>query len=192
MAPPPGQRAIAQRWPAAFEEVAGAAGLAGATILLRYKEYKVKARTYRKHVANRLKEEQDALLSSTIAAPARRNPASSAVAAITAELPGLLAVAVVEAGSGLVLAAHAGALGFDPATAAVYNAQVIKQKQAALTALKLKDETIEDILITLTNQLHLLKLSADGQQFLYLVVNPRDTSLALAREVLRTHANQLD
>ena len=165
-------------------------------ILLRYKESKVKARTYRKHVANKLKEGQDALLlsASPITAPVSSpsNPAGSAVAAITAELPGLLAVAVIEAESGQVLAAHSGAFGFDPTTAAVYNAQVIKQKQAAITALKLNGETIEDILITLTNQLHLLKLSANGRQFLYLVVNPHDTSLAIAREVLRTHANQID
>jgi hypothetical protein len=69
---------------------------------------------------------------------------------------------------------------------------VVKQKQKAMAALKLGGETIEDILITLTNQLHLLKLNASGTKFIYLVVNMRDTNLAIAREVLRTNAEHIN
>jgi hypothetical protein len=62
---------------------------------------------------------------------------------------------------------------------------VVKQKLKAMSALKLQGETIDDILITLTNQLHLIKLVADSKKFIYLVVNSRDTNLAIAREVVR-------
>jgi len=63
----------------------------------------------------------------------------------------------------------------------------VKQKQKAMAALKLTDETIEDILISLSSQIHLLKLNKQGNKFIYLVVSSRDTNLAIAREVLRNH-----
>lgn len=56
-----------------------------------------------------------------------------------------------------------------------------------MAALKLTDETIEDILISLSSQIHLLKLNKQGNKFIYLVVSSRDTNLAIAREVLRNH-----
>ena len=56
-----------------------------------------------------------------------------------------------------------------------------------MAALKLTDEKLEDILITLSNQIHLLKLT-NNNKFIYLVVNSKDTNLAIAREVLRSHA----
>ena len=111
-------------------------------------------------------------------------PAGQAVQNIINDLPGLLAIAVVDISSGMSLASHSNS-GINPETAAAYNTEVVKQKLKAMNALKLQGETIDDILITLTNQLHLIKLVADGKKFIYLVVNSRDTNLAIAREVLR-------
>ena len=111
---------------------------------------------------------------------------------IMAELPTLLAVAVVETETGMPLASHSNIADFDIETAAAYNTEVVRQKQKAMTALKLQSETIEDILITLTTQLHLLKLTPNGNKFIYLVVNSRETNLAIAREVLRATADQLN
>ena len=113
-------------------------------------------------------------------------PAGQAVQNIINDLPGLLAVAVVDISSGMSLASHSNS-SINPDTAAAYNTEVVKQKQKAMQALKLQGETIEDILITLTNQLHLIKLNPAGSKFIYLVVNSRDTNLAIAREVLRSH-----
>ena len=112
------------------------------------------------------------------------SPAGQAVQNIINDLPGLLAVAIVDISSGMSLASHSNS-GINPDTAAAYNTEVVKQKQKAMTALKLNGEIIDDILISLTNQLHLIKLVADGKKFIYLVVNSRDTNLAIAREVLR-------
>ncbi|GAB3582243.1 roadblock/LC7 domain-containing protein [Hymenobacter daeguensis] len=108
------------------------------------------------------------------------------------DLPGLVAVAVVDVTSGMALASHSNSPSINPETAAAYNTEVVRQKQKAMTALKLQNETIEDILITLTNQLHLLKLTPNGNKFIYLVVNSRETNLAIAREVLRATADQLN
>jgi hypothetical protein len=113
------------------------------------------------------------------------SPAGQAVQNILHDLPGALAVAIVDISSGMTLASHTNS-SINPETAAAYNTEVVKQKQKALSALKLQGEVIEDILITLTNQLHLIKLVGDSKKFIYLVVNSRDTNLAIAREVLRS------
>ena len=120
------------------------------------------------------------------------SPAGQAVQNILTDLPQLMAVAVVDATSGMSLASHSNSPAINPDTAAAYNTEVVKQKQKAMAALKLQGETIEDILISLTNQLHLIKLSTSGSRFIYLVVNTRDTNLAIAREVLRANVEHIN
>jgi predicted regulator of Ras-like GTPase activity (Roadblock/LC7/MglB family) len=120
------------------------------------------------------------------------NPAGKVVQDIITDLPGLMAIAVVDINSGMSLASHSNAPHINPDTAAAYNTEVVKQKQKAMSALKLTGETIQDILISLTNQLHLIRLNEAGNKFIYLVVNSRDTNLAIARDVIRTHAAQLN
>lgn len=119
------------------------------------------------------------------------NPAGKVVQDVITDLPSLTAVAVVDTTSGMSLASHSNSPSLNPDTAAAYNTEVVKQKQKAMAALKLNGEKIEDILISLTNQLHLIRLNDAGTKFIYLVVNTRDTNLAIARDVLRTHASQL-
>ena len=120
------------------------------------------------------------------------SPAGKTVQEINASLPSLMAVAVVDIQSGMALASHSNVASLNPETAAAYNTEVVKQKQKAMSALKLQDEKIEDILMTLTNQMHLIKLSADGKKFIYLVANSRDTNLAIARDVMRQGAELLN
>ena len=120
------------------------------------------------------------------------SPAGKVVQSVMDDLPGLVAIAVVDITSGMALASHTNSPSLNPETAAAYNTEVVKQKQKAMSALKLSGENIEDILITLTNQLHLIKLAHNGTKFIYLVVNSRETNLAIAREVLRASADQLN
>ncbi|GAA4378849.1 hypothetical protein [Hymenobacter koreensis] len=119
------------------------------------------------------------------------NAAGQAVQNIINELPQLVAVAIVDAQSGMCLASHTNNPSINPETAAAYNTEVVKQKQKAMAALKLQGEQIDDILITLTNQLHLINLLDDGKKFIYLAVNKRDINLAIARDVLRQQAELL-
>ena len=119
------------------------------------------------------------------------SPAGQCVQNIIDSLPSLMAVAVVDATSGMALASHTNSPNLNPETAAAYNTEVVKQKQKAMSALKLSGERIDDILITLSNQLHLINLSEDGKKFIYLVVNSRETNLAIAREVCRQESGLL-
>jgi hypothetical protein len=120
------------------------------------------------------------------------SPAGKTVQEIIDSLPTLMAVAVVDIQSGMALASHSNVASLNPETAAAYNTEVVKQKLKAMTALKLTSEKIEDILMTLTNQMHLIKLSDDGKKFIYLVASSRDTNLAIARDVVRQAAEMLN
>jgi len=110
------------------------------------------------------------------------------VQGIKIDLPGLVAVAVVDVNSGLMLAAHSNSASIDPEVAAAYNTEVVRQKQKALAALALEEEQIDEILISLRHQLHLIKLADAGSTFVYLIVKSDETSLAVARDVMRTQA----
>ncbi|UOQ66537.1 hypothetical protein [Hymenobacter volaticus] len=124
--------------------------------------------------------------------PAAPDPlAARVVQQVLLELPELLAVAVVDVASGTSLAAHSTAT-INPNTAASFNAEVVRQKQKAMAALELTDERIDDILITLSSQLHLLQLTPDSSRFIYLVVSAQYTNLGIAREVLRAQVSQLE
>lgn len=103
-----------------------------------------------------------------------------------AHLPNLTAVAVVSVATGACLAQYSRSRTFNPAVAASYNAEIVRQKREAIVALNMRGERLEDILIPLRKQLHLIRLAKNGQWFVYLVVNAQDTSLALAREVLKS------
>ncbi len=120
------------------------------------------------------------------------NAAGMVVHQILSDLPTLVAVAIVDTNSGMALASHSNSSTLNPETAAAYNAEVVKQKLKAMSALKLKNEAIDDILISLTTQSHLIKIVDGGKKFIYLVVNSRDTNLAIARDVTRSASELLD
>lgn len=119
-------------------------------------------------------------------------PPGKVVEGILADLPSLVAVAVVDVSSGMSLASHSNSPAVNPDTAAAYNTEVVKQKQKAMAALKLQNEKIDDILISLSSQIHLIKLTDAGTKFIYLVVNTRETNLAIARDVLRQQIDTLN
>jgi hypothetical protein len=102
------------------------------------------------------------------------------------EIDGAVAVALVDYGSGMSLGALGGGADLDLDVAAAGNTEVIRAKLRTMHALNLNDQ-IEDILITLGNQYHLIRLlqSTSGQGlFLYLVLDKNKANLAMARRRL--------
>jgi predicted regulator of Ras-like GTPase activity (Roadblock/LC7/MglB family) len=109
------------------------------------------------------------------------------------ELDGALAIALVDLGSGMALAQQS-KVPFDLELAAAVNTEVIRSKMRAIESLGL-GETIEDILITLGSQYHLIRLSARPDLagvFSYLVLDRGRSNLALARRALKGLEDQLD
>ena len=95
---------------------------------------------------------------------------------------GALAVAVVDIESGMSLG-QAGGGGINLDVAAAGNTEVIRAKLSTMRDLNLNDE-IEDILITLGTQYHLIRLiktKGSAGLFLYLVLDKAKSNLALAR-----------
>jgi predicted regulator of Ras-like GTPase activity (Roadblock/LC7/MglB family) len=97
-------------------------------------------------------------------------------------IPGALGAAVVDYSSGMTLGS-AGNGHIDVELAAAGDTEVMRAKMAMMETLHLK-ETIEDILVTLTSQFHLIRpvSSAGGEGlFIYAAFDKDHSNLALAR-----------
>ena len=94
-------------------------------------------------------------------------------------IDGAKCVSLVDSTSGMVLG-EAGS-GVDMELAAAGNSEVVKAKNETMKNLGLKGQ-IEDILITLDDQYHIIRpMVAQKGLFLYLVLDKAKANLALAR-----------
>ncbi|WP_431261328.1 hypothetical protein ACQ859_05740 [Roseateles chitinivorans] len=95
------------------------------------------------------------------------------------KIDGALSAALVDYRSGMCLAQAGTGVNLDLAAAG--NTQVIRAKLQTMESLGLR-KGIDDILITLTDQYHLIKLMSNNTGlFLYLVLDKAKGNLALAR-----------
>lgn len=103
-------------------------------------------------------------------------------------IDGALAVALVDLSSGMALATEQGsAKGLNLEVAAAGNTNVLRAKYETMKNLGLK-ENIEDILITLDSQIHMIRpaTSETGKGlFIYLALDKTKANLAMARHKLR-------
>ena len=120
---------------------------------------------------------------------AHRAEAEVLVRAVAQELPDFVTIAVLEQASGQILSGQWAGHSGGAVEAAAANAELVRQVHLLLAALQLEtDEHLEDIVITLQQQLHLLQVLPQRPWLLYLAVRSQDINLALARTVLRSFA----
>jgi hypothetical protein len=109
---------------------------------------------------------------------------------IEGDVNGVIATAAVDLESGMTLAAKTNRGEFDLAAASAYNSELVKQKMKIMRTLNLKS-TLEDMLITLSDQFHLIKFLPGGTSFLYLAVDRSGTNLAIVRNSVNKHVESL-
>lgn len=100
------------------------------------------------------------------------------------EIDGFIGACLVDSDSGMVLGIEGGSGSLDLELAAAGNTEVVRSKRKTMKALGLPDK-IEDILISLTNQYHLIRpLIQDDSLFLYLALDNSRANLGMARRQL--------
>ena len=104
---------------------------------------------------------------------------------IAAEIPGFIAASLVDLESGMTLGTKTVRGDFDLAAASAYNSEMVKQKQKIMRALSLKTN-LEDMLITLGDQIHLIKMVSAGT-FIYLAADRASTNIAIVRVAVNKH-----
>ncbi|MFK8906502.1 hypothetical protein [Streptomyces sp. YS-3] len=109
-------------------------------------------------------------------------------------IEGTIGVALVDYSSGMALGTLGGGKDLDLSVAAAGNTDVVRAKVRTMELLGLKDE-IEDILITLGGQYHLIRLlkgRGHAGLFLYLALDKSRANLAMARHQLRRVEDMLE
>ena len=97
------------------------------------------------------------------------------------EIEGALGVALVDSGSGMALGTAGSPMDLDLDVAAAGNSNVVQAKVRTMADLGLQ-QSIEDILITLDKQYHIIRpLARQEGFFLYLVLDRARANLSMAR-----------
>lgn len=104
-------------------------------------------------------------------------------------IDGAKCTSLVDSSSGMVLGQEG--TGVDMELAAAGNSEVVKAKMKTMNSLGLKGN-IEDILITLDDQYHIIRpMVSQKGLFIYLVLDKDKANLALARRKVQNVENEL-
>jgi hypothetical protein len=98
---------------------------------------------------------------------------------------GFIAASMVDLDSGMTLAVKSVRSDFDLTAASAYNSELVKQKLKIMKTLGLTG-TVEDMLITISDQIHLVKL-INNSTFLYMAVDRKQSNVAIVRTTVNRH-----
>lgn len=109
---------------------------------------------------------------------------------IKKNVPGYIAVAVTEIKSGISYYSNSAIADFDPELASAFNLEVVKAKLNAINALSL-NETIDDIMITLSSQIHIIDVADNNEYFIYLAVDSTKANLGMTKALLNKYKKEI-
>ena len=84
-------------------------------------------------------------------------------------VPGFIAVAVTEVKSGIAFFSFSVVPEYDPELASTFYLEIVRAKMNSISALGLKGQKIDTIVVNLTSQIHFIDLSDNGESFIYLM-----------------------
>jgi hypothetical protein len=106
-------------------------------------------------------------------------------------VPGFIAVSVAEIKSGISYYSTTVLKDFDPEMASAFNLEVVKAKMNAITVLGLKDQVIDNIMITLSSQIHIIDISDNQEYFIYLAVDATKANLGMTKAFLNRYKKEI-
>lgn len=109
---------------------------------------------------------------------------------VKSNIPGFIAVSISEVSTGVSYISHSENKDFDPEIASSFNLEVVKAKKKAIKALGLKS-TIQHIMITLTDQIHIIDVSENGEYFIYLAVDSSQANLGMTKALLGKYKKEI-
>jgi hypothetical protein len=106
-------------------------------------------------------------------------------------VPGFIAVSVAEIKSGMSYYSQSALSDFDPELASAFNLEVVKAKMNAIKALNLTGQAVDNVMITLTSQIHILDVSDNGEYFIYLAVDSTKANLGMTKSILNKYKKEI-
>jgi hypothetical protein len=106
-------------------------------------------------------------------------------------IPGFIAVSVAEIKSGMSYHSQSVLADFDPELASAFNLEVVKAKMSAIKALNLQGQSIDNIMITLSSQIHIIDVSDNGEYFIYLAVDATKANLGMTKSILNKYKKEI-
>ncbi len=110
---------------------------------------------------------------------------------LESDVNGIIAVAAVDLESGMTLASKSNRGDFDLTVASAYNSELVKQKMKIMKALDLRT-SLEDMVLTLGDQIHVIKLFPGNSAFWYIAADRGATNLAILRNAIAKLTVSLD
>ena len=105
---------------------------------------------------------------------------------IADELTGFIAISLVDIDTGMMVAEHQTGSGFDLTSASALASELIKQQSKTARLLELEGG-IDDVMVLLRDQIHLLRMVSDAT-FILLVASREAANVAILRNALSARA----
>lgn len=106
-------------------------------------------------------------------------------------VPGFIAVSVAEVATGMSYYSLSALSDFDPELASAFNLEVVKAKMSAIKALNLQGQVIDNIMITLSSQIHIIDVSDNQDYFIYLAVDSTKANLGMTKSILNKYKKEI-
>ena len=106
-------------------------------------------------------------------------------------MPGFIAVSVAEIKSGISYYSLSAIDTFDPELASAFNLEVVKSKMNVIASLGL-NQKIDDIIFTLSSQIHIVDVSDNGEYLIYLAVDSTKGNLGMTKAMLSRYKKDIE